>query len=475
MNKHLRRIFYLFSAGFVALVGVLAYWQVYAKQSLADNPNNGLQSRREVQAPRGLILANNGQTVLAKSVKNGSEYKRVYPQGPLYANVVGYWSQRYGATGMELGENSNLSATAEPRTLDELINQMSGGPQPGNNVELTLDPKLQRLSYNLIKNSSSGQGSVVALDPRTGEIKAMVSYPSYDPNNIDKRFPQIEKDPNHPLLDRAAQGLYVPGSIMKTITAAAALEKGVKPTDVFNDPGSYYPMGAGYAVTNYKGASYGNVTFTKALDLSINVIFAKVAVEHVGAKALYDMAQKFGFGDTYDQFPLQVTPSSMGPPPSKWDNNYLATAAFGQAQVQTNTFEMAQVVGAIANGGVMMQPRIVKEVRSPEGVILDRPHPSVKRRVLDPQTDETLNQMLRSVVTQGDAGGAKIPGVAVAGKTGTAETPSGAPNAWFISYAPANNPRIAVAVLVENGGDSETHAVPLAQKIMAAALKETQH
>ncbi|WP_273844924.1 peptidoglycan D,D-transpeptidase FtsI family protein [Rubrobacter calidifluminis] len=472
MNRHLRRIFYVFCCGFVALVGVLAYWQVYAKQTLADNPNNGLQSQRELQAPRGLILARDGQTVLAKSVKNGKDYQRVYPQGALYSNVVGYWSQRYGATGIELTENSNLSGNAEPRTLDELLNQLSGGPQPGDNVELTLDPRLQRLSYDLIKNSSSGKGAIVALNPKTGEILALASYPSYDPNNIDENFKQIQKSPDDLLLDRATQGLYPPGSTMKVITAAAALKKGVKPTDVFNDPGYYYPMGGGYAVTNYKGASYGNVTFQKALDLSINVIFAKVAVEYVGAKALYDTARAFGFGDSYNDLPLQITPSSVGPPPSKWDRNYLATAAFGQAQVQATPFEMAMVAATIANDGVMMKPRIIKEVRSPEGVLLERTHPSEDHRVLDTQTAQTLNQMMQSVVTDGDAGGAKIPGVTVAGKTGTAETPSGAPDAWFISFAPANDPKIAVAVLVHNGGDSETNAVPLAQKVMQQALRE---
>ena len=475
MNAQVRRSFYLFVVGFAALVAVLAYWQVYAQKALADNPHNGLQTKRNVQSPRGVILAGDGNTVLAKSVKQkDGSYKRVYPEGSLYSDVVGYWSQKYGATGIEIGENSNLSATKQPETLDQLINQFTGGPQPGNNVTLTIDPKLQKLARDQISQSDTGKGAIVALDPKTGRVLALVSHPSYDPNNIDERFKQLRNDPDQPFLNRATQGLYPPGSTMKAITAAAALKKGVKTTDTFNDPGSYSPMGSGYAVTNYKGASYGKVTFIKALDYSINVIFAKLAVQKVGARSLYDTAQGFGFGDAYQDFPLPVTPSSMGPSPSKWDNNYLATAAFGQAQVQATPFQMAMTAATIANGGVTMEPRIVKEVRSSDGVILDKTSTSVKQEALDPKTAKTLNKMMQSVVTKGDSNTAKIQGVKVAGKTGTAETPSGDPEAWFMSYAPADDPKIAVAVLIQNGGNSEKQAIPPAQKIMSEYLKENK-
>ncbi|QYJ16224.1 Penicillin-binding protein A [Rubrobacter xylanophilus DSM 9941] len=466
MNAHVRRTFYLFVAGFAALIGMLAYWQVYARESLANNPENGLQTRRAIESPRGLILARDGETVLARSVEQPSEsgnptYERVYPQGPLYAGVVGYWSTRYGATGIEIAENSNLSGNADPATLDELINQISGGPRPGNNVTLTIDPQLQRLAYELLAASNTGRGSVVAVDPKTGEILALVSHPSYDPNNIDDRFRELQQDPSQPLLNRATQGLYPPGSVFKVVTAAAALKSGVSPTDVFFDDGTYEQPG--YTVTNYGGASYGRVTFAQALALSINTVFAQIAVEEVGRQMLYATARDFGFGSSYEEFPLEISASRLG-------EGNLAQIAFGQDTVLSNVFQMALVAATVANGGTLMEPHLVKEVRSPDGIIIERASPQREREVLDPQTAATLREMMVGVVENGSATAAQIPGIEVAGKTGTAEVPPNAPHSWFIAFAPANDPRIAVAVLVENGGDGEKQALPIARQLIASYL-----
>ena len=193
MNTHLRRTFYLFLAGFVGLVLMLVYWQVYSREALANNPENGFQTQRSVSSPRGLILAGDGETVLAKSVKRGTPtgpvYDRVYPLGVPFANVVGYWSTRYGATGIEIANNTDLSSIAgEPQTLDDLINRATGGPQPGNNVVLTLDPELQELAYKELQGSITGRGSIVAINPKNGEILAMATSPSFDPNDIDDNW-----------------------------------------------------------------------------------------------------------------------------------------------------------------------------------------------------------------------------------------------------------------------------------------------
>ncbi|MDQ3251861.1 MAG: penicillin-binding transpeptidase domain-containing protein, partial [Actinomycetota bacterium] len=204
MNTHLRRTFYLFVAGFVGLVVMLAYWQVYSREALANNPENGFQTQRSVSSPRGLILAGDGETVLARSVKRptprGPVYDRVYPLGEPYSNVVGYWSTRYGATGIEISNNTDLSSIAgEPETLDDLINRATGGPQPGNNVVLTIDPGLQELAHQELSASSTGRGSVVALNPKTGEILAMATSPSFDPSDIDENYPDLANAPNAPL------------------------------------------------------------------------------------------------------------------------------------------------------------------------------------------------------------------------------------------------------------------------------------
>ncbi len=480
MNAHLRRSFYLFVAGFVVLVGTLAYWQVYARESLANDPENSLQTQRSVETPRGLILAGDEETVLARSVEREGEggstvYDRVYPGGEVFSNVIGYWSTKYGATGIEIALNTYLSQVAgEPETLDDLINQISGGPQPGDNVVLTLDPELQRVAYEGLAATETGRGSAMAIDPQTGEILALVSYPSFDPNNIDGNFEELAQDPDAPLLNRATQSLYPPGSTFKVITAAAALRAGVRPSDEFFDPG--YLDTPGYRITNYQGKDYGRISFADALAFSVNVIFAKIAIREIGPELLYETARDFGFGDSYEEFPLPVSPSDLGYPPERWAEGNTAQISFGQDRVSSNVFEMGLVAASVASDGVMMEPRIVREVRSPDGIILDKPTPSARGRALEAETARTLNRMMQNVITTGELAEAEVPGVEVAGKTGTAEAPPREPHSWFVSFAPADDPEIAVAVMVENGGEigpdgeAATPAVPIARDIMQAYL-----
>lgn len=481
MNAHLRRSFYLFALGFVGLVVMMAYWQVYARESLANNPENGFQTQRAIESPRGLILARDGETVLARSEKrqgiSGPVYERVYPGGEPFTNVVGYWSTRYGATGIEIGNNTDLSSVAgDPDTLDELINRTTGGPQRGNDVTLTLDTDLQRLAHESLAASPTGRGSAMAINPKTGEILALATYPSFDNNNIDETLPELSQRADAPLINRATQSLYPPGSTFKVITSAAALKAGVQPTDEFFDPGELETPG--YTVFNYQGKDFGRLTFAEALAYSVNVIFAKLAINEIGPQLLYDTAQDFGFGDPYDDFALPVSGSDLGYPVDQWVEGNTAQISFGQDRVSSNVFEMGLVAATVANGGTMMEPRIVKQVRSPDGIILDQPSPSVRNDVIDGATAATLNQMMQGVITTGKLTEAEIPGVKVAGKTGTAEDPPREPHSWFISFAPADDPEIAVAVMVENGGviDAEgnaaTPAIPIAQDLMEAYLRD---
>ena len=476
MNTQLRRTFYLFSAGFIALVGVMAYWQVYAREDLTNHPSNGLQSRRAQETPRGVIFAGDGETVLAQSERaGGNEYRRVYPEGELFANVVGYWSSRFGASGIEIGQNNNLSGTGEPETLDELLNQFSGGPETGNNVTLTLDPELQRAAHEELAASNTGRGAVAAFDPKTGETLALATYPSYDPNVIvEEGFEEVSNEPDNPLLDRSTQGLYPPGSTFKVITSAAALEAGVQPTDEFRDDGTYETPG--YTVYNYRGKDYGEVTFAEALVFSINTVFSEIAVDRIGPENLAAMAREFGFGEDYEDYPLYVEPSDLGLPPEEWAQGNTAPISFGQDRVVSNVFEMGLVASAIANDGDMMQPRLVREVRSSDGIILDRPTPRTLNEALPEGTARTLNDMMQGVVEDGELLAAQIEGTKVAGKTGTAENPQGEPHSWFVSFAPADDPEIAIAVMVENGGiigddgTAETPALTIAGNLMRTYL-----
>ena len=475
MNAHLRRTFYLFAAGFFGLVAMLAYWQVYSREALANNPENGFQTQRSISSPRGLILAGDGETVLAKSVKRGTPqgpvYDRVYPLGAAFSNVVGYWSTRYGATGIEISNNTDLSSIAgEPQTLDDLINRATGGPQPGNNVVLTMDPELQELAYEELQGSDTGRGSMVAIDPKTGEILAMATSPSYDSNEVNENYPELAGAPDAPLINRATQSLYPPGSVFKVITAAAALEAGVSTEQTFFDDGSYELPG--YTVHNFQGKDFGEVTFTRALAYSINVVFAKIAVNIVGAKALTQMALNFGFGDPYDDFAIPVSGSSVNSlPPGQWTTGTLAQTAFGQGEVQTNSFQMALVAAAIANDGRLPEPRLVREVRSPDGIILDKPTAGIRGRALSSGTARTLNEMMQQVIIQGGLTEAEIEGVKVAGKTGTAESGNGDPHSWWITFAPADDPEIAMCVMVENGGRADRGALPIAARLMRAYIE----
>jgi penicillin-binding protein A len=460
---------------------MMAYWQVYSREALANHPQNGFQTQRSIESPRGLILAGDGETVLAKSEKrqgiSGPVYERVYPEGEPFTGVVGYWSTKYGASGIEIGNNTDLSSVAgDPETLDELINRATGGPQRGNDVVLTLDPNLQRQAYESLAASPTGRGSAMAIDPKTGEILALATYPSYDNNDIDENLPELSQRADAPLINRATQSLYPPGSTFKVITSAAALKAGVRPTDEFFDPGSLQTPG--YTVTNYQGNDYGRLTFAKAFAFSVNVIFAKIAINEVGAQLLYDTATDFGFGDPYDDFPIPVSGSDLGYPVDQWVEGNTAQISFGQDRVSSNVFEMGLVAATVANGGDMMDPRIVKEVRSPDGIILDRPSPTVRNNVIDAATAGTLNQMMQGVITTGELTDAEVPGVKVAGKTGTAEDPPREPHSWFVSFAPADDPEIAVAVMVENGGvidengDAATPAIPIAQDLMETYLRD---
>lgn len=481
MNRHLRRIFYLIAAGFMALIFTLAYWQVYARESITNNPQNSLQAARNQQSPRGLILAHDGETVLAESerlqTQEGYAYEREYPGGEAFSNIVGYYSVIYGQAGVEAALNSELTSSGDPETLEQLINRSTGGPRSGNNVELTIDSEIQRLAYEALSETETQRGSLVAFEPDTGDVLALVTHPSYDPSLVNEEggFERLQQQEDQPLFNRATQGLYAPGSTFKAITASAGLKAGLTPSSEFFDSGSIsFP---GFTIRNYRGEQFGEVTLRTALVESINVVFSKIAINEIGPQALGDMAQRFGFGDGYDEFLLPVIASTLGSDPSTWVEGNTALSSFGQGDVRSNVFEMAIVAATIANDGDMMKPNLVQEIRSPDGVLLESPEPEVKRdNVISSEHASEMTSMMQAVIEEGNLTKAQIPGVEVAGKTGTAEAPPGSPHSWWISFAPVDDPEIAVAALVENGGEldvdgnADTPAVDIGTEITRAYL-----
>ena len=487
MDRQIRRLALAFLALFAVLFAQANYLQVFASSRYANNPANQRLLLQEYAVDRGDILARDGQTVLARSrlTKGKFEYLRVYPNGPLYADVTGYYSIVFGRYGAEASENDYLAGRAPELLPQNLVDEILGRPKRGATVVTTINAGLQQVARRAL---GSLPGGVVALDPRTGEVLAMVANPSYDPNPLASHDPAVVRQarrallraPGKPLLSRASQELFPPGSTFKLVTASAALENGMRPSTTFPNPPALQLPNSTAMLHNFGGehclGGAAQLTLAQALTVSCNVVFGEIGLR-LGAAKLVGQAQKFGF-DKAIPFELPFEEGSI-PPVSEFAGalSFVATSAIGQQDVQANPMQMALVGAAIANGGVEMEPHVVKEIRDADGRVVKEIKPSVFGQPISARTSAELTAMMVSVVTAGTGTAAQIPGVQVAGKTGTAETPSGKPHAWFVSFAPARNPRIVVAVVVLNGGDLGSDATggavaaPIAKAVIQAALR----
>jgi peptidoglycan glycosyltransferase len=460
---------------------------------LRDRQDNAIQQVAQLSVARGLIRAADG-TILAanrrKRVSGQTFFFRRYPQNGLASDIVGYSTSAGTRTGLEdslddylTGANSNLS-NAFRSTLDRL----GGTTVHGNDVLLTIRPGVQRFAQQLLGNRC---GAVVAMDPRTGAVDVIASSPTYNPNWISAQggYAKILRirgacGDASALVDNATAGLYTPGSTFKLVTAAAALDTGAyTPSSTFYDPG--YCVEYGRKVSNALNPdqngpeAYGNVTLTQGLEHSINAVFCKVG-EHIGAKTILDYAKRFGF---YATPPLE-TPSSERAPSGLyqghrpyWPRDFNAVdpgrLAFGQERMVATPLQMLLVAATIANGGVVPRPYLVKRVTGPDGSVISSTRPQTLGRAIKPGTASELTQMMVDVVQAGTGTTAQIPGVQVAGKTGTAETNiPNVYNAWFVAFAPATNPRVAVAVVLEKqpNGFGGSVAAPIAKAVMEKLL-----
>ncbi len=486
MNRQIRRLGYAFITLFVLLFAAVNYIQVYAASDLADNPSNQRLLLQEYNVHRGQILARDEQTVLAtsKTTKGRLKYLRVYPRARLYAGVTGYYSVVFGRYALEQSQNEWLAGRASELLPQNLVDEMLGRDKRGATVVTTIDPKLQRVAARQL---GALPGGVVAMDPRTGEILALVANPSYDPNDLSShKLKEVRADrarllkrPDKPLLSRAAQELFPPGSTFKLVTAAAALENGMKPDTKFPNPPALKLPQTTHELHNFGGehclGGAAQLTLAQALEVSCNVVFGEIGLK-LGADKLVGQARRFGFGQ---DVPLEIPYASGSIPPVKDFQDALPAVAFsaiGQQSVGANPLQMALVGSALANGGEEMTPRLVKEIRDPSGRVIKSFAPRVWGRPVSEGTARDMTRMMIRVVEAGTGTAAQIPGVTVAGKTGTAETTSGNPHAWFVSFAPAENPQIVVAVVVLNGGSLGSEATgghvaaPIARAVIRAAL-----
>lgn len=483
MNAPVRRLSLVVAVLFASLLVSTTLIQYVFAAELNARPDNRRTLLSTYARERGEILV--GQTPVASSTPTDDEYKfqREYAQGPLYAHVTGFYSF-YGAVGgLEQAENAFLSGSSDKLFYRRVSDLFTGRRPQGANVETTLDPAVQKAASEAMDGI---RGAAVALDPATGAVLAMVSHPTFDPNDVaghdlgavGRNYDELNADESRPLVNRAISGdLYPPGSVFKVVTAAAALSSGgYDPQSVLPGPAVLDLPDTTADLPNAFDGPCGpgdEVTFTQALAMSCNTAFASVGMD-VGAEALAAQAAKFGFGDSVS-IPMRVTPSTV---PAEMNRPQLAQASIGQYDVRTTPLQMAMVAAAVANDGVVMRPHLVQSVIGSDLSVIESADVQELSEAVTPEVAAQLTAMMEAVVEDGSGRRARIDGVPVAGKTGTAQHGEGRKaHAWFISFAPADDPQIAVAVIAEDGGVAGSEAgggavaAPIARQIMEARLE----
>jgi peptidoglycan glycosyltransferase len=483
MNKPIRRVAIACLVLFVALLVNANVVQFADAKNYRDQPGNVRTLYAQYDHKRGDIVTSTG-SVVASSVQTDDalKYLRTYADALPYAPITGFYSIVYGATNIEQEENSILAGTDDRLFARQLTNLITGRTPQGGSVILTIDPTLQKIAYDQL---AGRKGAVVAIDPSTGAILALVTSPSYDPNllsshdeaAIKSEWAKLTTDLNNPMLDRALDQTYPPGSTFKLVTAAAALTSGqYNPQSTIPAPTVLPYPNSTKSLKNFAGETCGDgktTTLIDALTISCNTAFGQLG-ETLGQDALRKQAEAFGFNSPFS-VPMKSASSVF---PSNLDDAETIQSAIGQFDVRSTPLQMAMIAACIANGGTLMKPYIVKQLVGPNLAIIDTTKPTVVRQAISAQVAAQLTQMMESVVDHGTGTTAQLPGVKVAGKTGTAENAVGKPpHAWFVSFAPATQPKIAVAVVVENGGGVNDAtgaevAAPIAKAVMAQALKE---
>ena len=473
MERQIRRLGVALMVLFVIAFAQVNYLQVFAADRIADDPANAQrQLIAEYKVDRGSILAADGTTVLASSRKSPGDlrFQRRYPHGELYAHETGFYSFVFGRTELEQAFNDFLAGDAPELLQQTLTDLILGRPKQGATIVTTLVPEIQEEAAEAAA-AEAGDVAIAAIDPATGDVLALVSEPTYDPNLLASQDPKVvrdswevlNEDPDKPLLSRASDELFPPGSTFKLVTASAALENGFGPDSLWPNPNEL-----DLPLTDATIENFGGSTCSGGLEL--------------GADALAEQAREYGFtaepGEDLVPFDIPWT-SGVFPAPETFAEREPAVAisAIGQQDVAANPLQMALVAAAIGNGGVEMQPRLVTEARDPTGQVIAEFAPQEFSQPLSAANAAALTQMMVGVVESGTGTAAQIPGVTVAGKTGTAQHGEGAnPHAWFVSFAPAEAPEVAVAVIVLDGGSLSSEATggqlaaPIARAVLEAAL-----
>lgn len=485
MNRELKRVSIVVLAMFLALFVSTSIIQVGAADQLNANPNNSRALYDGYNVQRGSILVAGKPVAESVPTSDAYRYQRTYPQGALYSAVTGFYPINGAPTGLEGALNGELSGTSNSDFLERLNNLITGQHPQGNTVETTIDPVAQQAAYNAL---GSYKGAVVLLQVKTGRILAMVSKPDFDPNTlathdgaaVDKTYKKLLDAPGDPLVNKTINDLNPPGSTFKPVLTSGAFETGNYTPDYQLPNLAALPLpGTDTIVTNDSGGTCGpgkTVSIATAQILSCNIPMAELGMK-LGSATIKAQAEKFGFNHTFD-IPMPVSPSVY--PDYGDDLASVGMSAFGQKDDKATALQMAMNSATIANGGVVMQPNLVQSIVTPSLNVKQTFKPKEFGRAISENTANSEVQMMVDGVNEGVASNARIDGVQVGGKTGTAQNGTNAPyTLWFTGFAGVNNdPEYAVAVVVEDGGglgqsgSGNSVATPVAQKVLEAVLKK---
>lgn len=477
MNSNIRHLGTFFLIVFAIIVGDLTYWQVIDASGMTSRPDNPRLRLAAATTRRGLIFDRNG-TLLAGRTIDANGFVHRYYTDPTLSPVIGYDSDRYGMSELEQADNAYLTGQVAGPSWQTVVKQWEHKPVVGDNLTLTIDDRLQREVAALLPNSPS---AAVVADPRNGQILAMVSNPTFDANQVSNPsyWASLIQDPNRPLIDRVSSGYYPPGSTFKIVTMSGALDSGALSLgSIFDGTRATGPLNVnGYVIPQFSSnlSDCGGrvvsppITFEEALVCSDDIVFAEAGLA-LGANRFLDYAHRFGF-DQVPPFSIPVAESRIRTPGETFDNPALASSAFGQGGIHASPLQMLMVTEAIANNGNIPKPILVKSITAPDGSIIQSAQTGTLYSPIPASVAQQVKAAMVQVVQQGSGVLAQVPGVSVAGKTGTAQTGTGqGPHAWFVAFAPADQPRVAVVVLVEHGGEGATVAAPIAKQIMQLAL-----
>jgi cell division protein FtsI/penicillin-binding protein 2/cell division protein FtsW (lipid II flippase) len=471
LGKRLTQLTIIFAVLFALLIANLTYIQIIKASDYQNMASNNHTLARNAHNERGSILTSDG-TILAESIENeDGVYERFYPEGTLAAHLLGYDDDQYGTAGVEASQNDTLTGQSDFATWSDAITALSGSSTTGNDVVLTINSDVQRAAETALEGKT---GAIVALDPETGAVLAMASSPTYDPNDVSALVSGTSS--SDALYNRATQALYAPGSTFKMSTLATAIETNIaNANSIYDSPGTM-EIGGG-AVTNFNSTDYGEITLKEATAVSSNTVFGQVAVQ-IGAKNLVAYAEKYGINSSSVAQDFSLT-TSLLPDADQMTTWETAWAGVGQpvgqhtsaAGPQVTVMQMALIGSAIANNGILMKPYIIEKTMTSAGKTVSTTTAKQYGTVMKQATAQAVLDILTYVVESGSGAAARVDGVTVAGKTGTAQTGKAIDDAWFVGMAPAEDPKVVVAVVIEQGGSGSTAAAPCAQAVLQAALE----